>query len=69
MSKTARIVTDAEIDAHNEAMEAAEWEASQAQVRWAERGGYAAGLPRPVEARAERSALEAKFLFRSRTPL
>lgn len=31
-----------------EAQEAKAWESEQAHIRWAEAGGYAAGLPRPT---------------------
>lgn len=37
----------AEATAAEEARQAQQWEDEQAQVRWAEAGGYAAGLPRP----------------------
>ncbi len=33
--------------------EAADWDAQQKQVLWAEAGGYSAGLPRPAEPRAK----------------
>ena len=35
-------------DAYHQQREADEWEAEQRQVRWAEAGGYRAGLSRPA---------------------
>ena len=39
---------DALIDEDYEEYQAEQWEREQAQTRWAERGGYAAGLARPA---------------------
>jgi len=40
-----------DLEAATDAAEAAAWDEDMEQLRWAECGGYAAGLPRPVSRR------------------
>jgi hypothetical protein len=45
---TAEEIDQLEWAAYEEACEAEQWEREQAQVRWAEAGGYRANLSRPA---------------------